>query len=174
MSPLSRAFCVGVVVADLVAVVYFGGQFLLTGTVMPDAQAESAKVAGLPEAGATPAAGAAAAAQVADAGPIVGNPEAGKKVAAKCKACHTFDKGGKNGIGPNQWGVFGASFAHTEGFNYSAAILAEKGKKVWDEANLDKWLENPRAFLPGNKMTFNGLKKPQERADLIAYLKTLQ
>ncbi|HEX6957419.1 MAG TPA: cytochrome c family protein [Ferrovibrio sp.] len=97
-----------------------------------------------------------------------GNPEAGKKVFAKCRACHSLDAG-KNGVGPSLHGVFGRKAGTAEGYKYSDAM---KNKGVtWNEDNLEKYLENPKAFVPGNKMAFPGVKKESERDDLIAYLK---
>ncbi len=102
-----------------------------------------------------------------------GDPEKGKKVFVKCKACH-FDDRKKNKVGPYLVGVFGRKAAAVEGFRYSKAMQAKAAEGlVWDEANLDKYLENPRKFIPGNKMAFAGLKKPEDRANVIAYLKTL-
>lgn len=122
----------------------------------------------LPAPEAVPAAGAAPAADAA-AAPVVGDAAAGEKVFAKCKACHTVDPGGANGIGPNLAGVAGASVAGKAGFAFSDALKGKGG--VWDDATLDAWLTNPRAFAAGNKMTFAGLSNPQDRADVIAYIK---
>lgn len=87
----------------------------------------------------------------------------------KCAACHTIDKGGAQGIGPNLYGIVGSRHAHSSGFAYSGA-LAETGDRVWDWEGLSAWLKNPRGYIPGNKMSFAGLSKAQDRADLIAYL----
>lgn len=97
-----------------------------------------------------------------------GDPEAGKKVFAKCRACHSLDAG-KNGVGPSLHGVFGRKAGTAEGYKYSDAM---KNKGVtWDKENLEKYLEDPKAFVPGNKMAFPGVKKEKERENLIAYLK---
>jgi cytochrome c len=96
---------------------------------------------------------------------------AGEKVFAKCKACHIVDED-KNKIGPGLKGVVGRKAGTHEGFKYSKAMTeAGAGGLVWDEANLDKYLTDPKAFLKGNKMAFAGLKKEDERANVIAYLK---
>lgn len=87
----------------------------------------------------------------------------------KCAACHTIDKGGATGIGPNIYGIVGAEHAHIAGFSYSGAMAETKGK-VWDWESLSKWIENPRAYIPGNKMSFAGIGRPQDRANLLAYL----
>lgn len=90
----------------------------------------------------------------------------------KCAACHTIEKGGAQGIGPNLWGIVGAKHAHIAGFGYSPAMQAT-ADKVWDWQTLSDWLKNPRAYLPGNRMSFAGLAKPQDRADLLAYLNSM-
>ncbi len=101
--------------------------------------------------------------------------EAGKAQLKKCTACHTFDQGGKNGVGPNQWGLFGAACGHRTDYSYSDAIKAMHGKGMkWDEQTLSDFLANPKKYAPGNKMSFAGIKNPQDRANLIAYLKTLK
>ncbi|MEZ5690065.1 MAG: cytochrome c family protein [Rickettsiales bacterium] len=99
--------------------------------------------------------------------------EAGKKLVKKCTSCHSFDKGGKNGVGPNQWGLMGSHFAHKEDYNYSAALEGLKDRK-WTEQAVSDFLTNPKKYIPGNKMSFAGIKKPQDRANLIAYLNTLK
>jgi cytochrome c len=93
----------------------------------------------------------------------------GKDSYAKCVACHTIDKGGRNSIGPNMHGVVGRAVASVEGFSYSAAMKAKGG--VWDEAALDAYLENPRKNIVGTKMSFAGLSNADERKALIEYLK---
>ena len=103
-----------------------------------------------------------------------GDAAKGKKVFNKCKACHFADKK-KNKVGPYLVGVFGRKAASVEGFKYSKAMKA-KGEEglVWNEENLDKYLTAPKKFVPGNKMAFAGLKKAEDRANVIAYLKTLK
>jgi cytochrome c len=97
---------------------------------------------------------------------------AGKTYATKvCAACHTFDQGGKAGIGPNLYGVVGAPHGHMEGFNYSTALKGKAGPWTFDELN--QWLDKPSAYAPGTRMTFAGISNPQERANVIDYLHTL-
>ena len=95
----------------------------------------------------------------------------GTKVFKKCKACHTVEKGGKNKIGPNLWDVVNSDSGKREGFSYSKAMLA-KGE-TWTYENLGAFLAKPKAWLPGTKMAFAGLKRAKDRAAVIAYLRTL-
>ncbi len=96
----------------------------------------------------------------------------GEKVFRKCKACHDVEAK-KNKVGPYLVGVVGRKAATAEGYHYSDAMKAKGAEGVvWDEATLDTYLTNPKAFVPGTKMTFAGLSKADERADVIAYLKS--
>ena len=101
------------------------------------------------------------------------DPAAGEADTKKlgCVACHTFAEGGKAGLGPNLYGVVGAPHGHMEGFNYSTALKSKTGPWTYDE--LSKWLTKPSAYAPGTRMSFAGIAKPKERADVIAYLRTL-
>ena len=101
-----------------------------------------------------------------------GDPENGKDVYKVCRACHQVGPGAKNGIGPILNGIVGRKAGTIAGFTYSEANT-EAGAKgvVWTEDNLLKYLENPAAFMPGNKMVFAGVKNESDRRDLIAYLK---
>ncbi|MDO9707487.1 c-type cytochrome [Paracraurococcus lichenis] len=100
------------------------------------------------------------------------NVENGKSIVQKqCAACHTLNEGGKAGVGPNLWNVVGAPHGHMEGFNYSAAIKGKQGP--WDYEELNHWLYKPAAYAPGTRMGYAGLTNTQQRADVIAYLRTL-
>lgn len=98
---------------------------------------------------------------------------AGETVFKKCASCHTVDKGGANKVGPNLWGLVNRPIASHEGFSYSAGMktFSEGGKVVWDYDHLSFFIEAPKKHVPGTAMGFAGVKKPDERANLIAYLR---
>ena len=111
----------------------------------------------------------------ADAGPDLGtllasaDAAAGEKVFAKCTACHTIDQGGANGIGPNLYGVFGKPIGkHAAGFAYSSALSDHGGDWTWE--NMNEWLTSPRGFANGTKMSFAGLGKPEDRANVMEFM----
>jgi cytochrome c len=93
----------------------------------------------------------------------------GRRSFARCRSCHTINEGGSNMTGPNLYGVFGRRAGVHPGFNYSPAMKAADFS--WDGARLNDWLENPRTFLPGNKMSFAGIPDATDRRDVIAFLK---
>lgn len=95
----------------------------------------------------------------------------GRKVAKKCAACHSLDKGGANKIGPHLWGVVGRPKGSAEGFSYSDAIKGLGGD--WSFKDLDHFLASPKSFVSGTKMSFAGIKNPEDRAALIAFLRSL-
>ncbi len=95
----------------------------------------------------------------------------GEAAAKKCQACHTFAKGEPNRVGPNLWGIVGDHKGEGRGFNFSAAMKGKGG--TWTDADLNQFLTNPKAFVPGTAMGFAGIPKDSERADVIAYLHTL-
>lgn len=99
------------------------------------------------------------------------NVEAGQKVAKPCLACHDFTKGGPNKVGPNLWGIVGRDAGKHEGFAYSPAMAAKGGQWSYDE--LYHYLKAPRDYVKGTKMAFAGVKKPEDRANLVLYLRSL-
>ncbi|MDM8335470.1 c-type cytochrome [Wolbachia pipientis] len=98
--------------------------------------------------------------------------EKGKFAAKKCIACHSFEKGGANKVGPNLWNIVGNKKAHLgNSFNYSKAVLEKGGK--WGYEELFAFLRNPKAYIKGTRMAFAGISNPQEVADLVSYLRQL-
>ncbi|MGB8401655.1 c-type cytochrome [Bradyrhizobium sp.] len=97
--------------------------------------------------------------------------EKGAAAAKKCAACHTFEKGGPNRVGPNLFGIVERARASEAGFNYSAAMKGKSGK--WTYQELNAFIANPKAAVPGTAMGFAGIQKDSERADVITYLRTL-
>ena len=97
--------------------------------------------------------------------------DAGKKLLKRCASCHDLAQGGPNKIGPNLWDVVGADMASREGFSFSAGLSAVDGD--WSYEALDAFLKKPKVFAPGTKMSFAGLKKPVDRANIIGFLRML-
>ena len=97
----------------------------------------------------------------------------GKEITKKCISCHTFEKGGANKVGPNLWHIVGNKKAHLgNAFNYSQAMLNKGG--TWEYDDLFQFLTKPQAYVKGTRMAFAGISKPQDIADLIAYIKSLE
>jgi len=127
-------------------------------------------------AAAVPAPAAAAAKAPAGPEPVGGllagaDAAAGKSGAKKCVACHSFKKGGPKKVGPNLWNMVGAKQAGVSGYKYSGAFKGLAGS--WSYAELNKFLFKPKAYVKGTKMSFAGLKKAKDRANMIAYLRSL-
>jgi cytochrome c len=97
--------------------------------------------------------------------------DAGQDVFKRCLQCHTPDKGGRNLVGPNLWGVVGRKVAEAGGFPYSDAMKTKGGQ--WDWTQLAAYLHDPKAAVPGNKMAFPGIKDDAELADLLIYMRKL-
>ena len=97
--------------------------------------------------------------------------EDGKKVSSKCTACHGFNSGGGNRIGPNLWGILGKAKAEASGFKYSDSLMGLGG--TWSIEDMNLWLKSPKKYAPGNSMAFVGLRKDKDRANLIAYLNSM-
>jgi len=138
-----------------------------------------ANVAYLPpgaEAGAAVPSGAAAApAAIEPIEPLMASADAakGQTLVKVCVQCHTFEKGGANKIGPNLFGIMTESIAKVPGYQFSQALTAHKAEK-WDPEKLNVWLYRPQQFAQGTKMSFPGMKKVQDRADVVAYLLSLK
>jgi cytochrome c len=120
-----------------------------------------------------PGAGPAVPAAPADLGMLLAgaDPARGKGTARVCASCHTFDQGGPNRVGPNLWAVVGRPVGAHGGFAYSAAVAGHGG--AWTYEELDKYLTSPTRAIPGNKMAFNGIRNPRDRANLLAFLGSL-
>jgi cytochrome c len=99
------------------------------------------------------------------------NADRGKADTKVCSTCHSFEKGCPNMVGPDLWGVVGRQRASVPGYDYSPAMKAKGG--AWTSDELNKFLTNPRSYIAGTKMTFGGFEHPGQRADVIAYLRTL-
>jgi cytochrome c len=140
------------------------GSMILTGEYF---HAEAPEKGGYEVADAAPTEGGGAAAAV-PTNFAAGDVAKGSETFKKCASCHSITPGGANGIGPNLHGVMGKKHGAVGGFAYSAGLLAKPGN--WDFEGMDAWLKSPKKYVEGTKMSFAGLSKPEDRADVIAYI----
>ena len=102
---------------------------------------------------------------------VLASVDSGLKLSKKCTACHSLKSGGPNGVGPTLWNIINAPKANISDYSYSSALLSIGGS--WTVQDLNMWLKSPKKYAPGNKMSFAGLRKIKDRADLIAFLNTI-
>jgi cytochrome c len=152
-------------------IVFMGFSQIGKMVVYPHQLERTAIQVNVPEPAATAAAPAPAALE--PIAPLLASADAaaGQRVfAQQCGACHSVNEGGRNGTGPNLWGVIGGPHAHAEGFNYSNALRG-KANEPWTFEAMNAWLANPRAAIPGNRMSYQGLRSAQDRANVILFMR---
>ena len=163
-----------IVIGWIVSLIYGGVD---QGEAGPPEMAEAPVAAPAPAAEPAPAPAPAAAPQAAEGVGALGarlaaaDAEAGKSTAIRCVACHSFDEGGANRVGPNLWGAVGRPKGSGEGFGYSDALAGAGGD--WTLEDLDAFLADPQEFVPGTAMNFAGFPDADDRADVLLYLRSL-
>lgn len=175
MTRFEKVFITGVIVADLFAVIYFGGHYIMKGSIISHGshdEHQSLILAHTDDHGTDHAKKEAK--PKFDWATHVPDLARGAQLSAKCKACHTFDDGGTHKIGPNLWDIFGKDIAAKDGFNYSSSFVEKKGSVAWDRDALDAFLKNPKKYVPGTKMAFPGIRKAEDRANMIAWIESLK
>jgi cytochrome c len=154
-------------------VVAMGSGFVANLLVQPDPPAEPVYTVATKEGsgGGTGGDGGGQEEQAPDLATLLADASAsdGEQASRACAACHSFNKGGANKVGPNLYDVMGADIASVEGFSYSNALSEKEGE--WTYEKMDAWLENPSGWAQGTSMSYNGIKDPEKRADMIAYLR---
>lgn len=153
-------------------IAFMGAGVIGSQLVKPHRLHEPAITMGSAPVAATPAAAPAALEPI---GPLLAaaNAENGRVLATRiCGACHTFTDGGRAGVGPNLYGIVGNHHAHMAGFNYSAGMKAKEGD-TWDYEALNTFISGPARAIPGTRMAYGGMSNVTQRADLIAFLRTL-
>src|SRR5205809_4078146 len=176
-SPMSSFEWNKIIASILTAMIIAMASGILAGQLVRPKPLEKAVY--LP-AGTEQAAAATAAPQGAATGPepiepllAKADPKKGEQLVKVCVQCHTFNKGGANKIGPNLWDITEENMAAVPNYQFSAAMDAHKNEK-WDPDKLNQWLWRPQSLITGTKMTFAGMPKADDRADVIAYLETLK
>lgn len=174
---MTRFYYAAISLAWCFTIVYFAGNFVTTGTFFNEGHSEEPEV--LVQA-VLDAQNAPEEVMITDTATpeveevFVADASKGKKVAGKCKACHTLKAGGKHMTGPALWGIYGQDIAAIDGFKYSSAFTGKQGEIVWNDEHLDGFLAKPKKYIEGTKMAFAGIKKEKDRLNLIEYLKTLK
>lgn len=169
---LFNKIAAGILAAGLIAMVT---GLIADALVSPHPLEKDAFAVEVAEDTAAPASSTAAPTEIAPIAPLLAAADlkAGETSAKKCLTCHTFEKGGANKIGPNLWSIIGNHKAHLgDGFAYSPVILEHKGE-TWDYESLNKFIANPAGYMKGTKMSFAGIRNDKERANVIAWLRTL-
>jgi cytochrome c len=155
-------------------ILFYAAMFATEILYHPEELAENAVPIDLGE-----AAVAAAPVEEAPAGPdpilamlVTADIAAGETLTRRCTSCHSFEEGGANKVGPNLWNVVAGPKGHIDGFAYSDALMA-MADQPWGYAELNHFLWNPKDYMPGTKMNFAGLRSAQDRANLIAYMRSM-